>query len=109
MHEATLREVEMHRVVFDAFPIQVSVQGLVESCKSFLPNLTHLVLSKIDLYDTDPRETWNREAREEAREEAASVYRWDKEEGGGGDGLVRYAWDLGELVEGELGYERDQS
>ena len=107
MHNATLRNVEMHRVGFDATPFRVTVEGLAESCKRWLPNLTRLFLSKIDLCDAEG-ESWSREARDEA----GSVYRWDKEEeeGGGGDVLVGYAWDLGKLVEGELGlgHERAQ-
>lgn len=110
MHKDTLREVEMHRVVFDAITTQVSVQGLAEACRRSLPNLAHLVLSKIKLYDTESRDPCNGETGQEAREEAAAVYRWDKKEGGGGDGLVRCAWDLGGLVEGVLlGFEGDRS
>lgn len=106
MHQTTLRDVEIHRVVFDATALQVSVERLARSCKMYVPNLTHLVLSKIDLYDTE-REFWRWEA---TREAAAAVYRWEKGEGGGGDGLVRCAWDLGGIMEGELGpsYERSQ-
>ena len=106
MHKATLRDVEMHRVAFDATPYRVTVEGLAESCKTYLPSLRRLVLSKIDLCDMED-EDWNWEARDEAW----SVYRWDKEEeeGGAGDVLVGYAWDLGKLVEGGLGLDRERS
>ena len=109
MHSATLKNVEMIRVAFDASPYRVTVEGLAESCKGYLPNLTRLVLSKIDLCDVEG-EDWNWEGRGEA----GLVYRWDKEEeegGGAGDGLVGlvgYAWDLGGLVEGELGLDRER-
>ena len=104
MHQTTLRDVEIHRVVFDATPLQVSVEGLARSCKMYLPNLTHLVLSKIDLYDTE-RDSWSCEATREA----AAVHRWEKGEGGGGDGLIRCAWDLGGIMDGELGPRNERS
>ena len=93
----------MHRVAFDATPYRVTVEGLAESCKEYLPKLTRLVLSKIDLCDIED-EGWN-------WKEAASVYRWDKkeEEGGAGDVLVGYARDVGKFVEGELGLDQYRS
>ena len=99
MHQRTLRSIQLHRVVFDATPGQMPVKELAK-LRNYLPNLTHLVLSKIDLYDPD-RGHFDLDL--EMREEVASVYRWDKGDGGGDDGLVRYAWDLGRIVEGELG------
>ena len=51
MHQQTLRTLEIHKVVFNATPGQMSVEGLADICKDCLPNLTHLALSKKDLYD----------------------------------------------------------
>ena len=98
MHRLTLRNVELRRVVFDADPGVASVKGLARSCKLHLPHLRHLVLWKIDLYCPE-----GDLAGSDAREDVASVYRWDRGEGGGGDGLVRYAWDLERVVEAGVG------
>lgn len=67
-------------------------------CNEYLPDSTRLALSKIDLYD--PKSGFS---DRNVREWVAAVYPRDKEEGGGSDGLVRYAWDLGRMVEGEFG------
>ena len=35
-------------------------------------------------------------------EEMCSLYRWEKREGGGGDGLARHAWNIERMAEGKL-------
>lgn len=98
MHQQTLQNLELHRAVFPGAPGQVAVTGVATKCIEYLPNLTHLALSKIGLYDPDGIfSDWN------VGEEVAAVYRWAREEGSGSEDLVRYAWDLGGMVEGELG------
>lgn len=98
MHQQTLQNLALHRVVFDAAPDQISPIGVAIKCNEYLPDSTHLALSKIDLYD--PKSGFS---DRNVREWVAAVYPRDKEEGGGSDGLVRYAWDLGRMVEGEFG------
>lgn len=86
MDQQSLRTLEMHKVVFNATPGQTTVKELADICKDYLSNLTHLALSKIDLYDL-----YESIPDEDTTKEIPSVYRWDKGEDGGVDRLVRHA------------------
>ena len=96
MHQKTLKTLEFCRIILDRALYPMSVSKLADLCEKFLPDLTYLLLSKLNVYHPD-----GFQIHSSKEEEIYSFYRWAKREGGGGDGLARHAWDIERIVERE--------